>query len=91
MSVGEFSGCSSDTTIDPLGDEGLSMPTAEPLSGALDHDVVRVDGQCHVTVKAIRIRLRVNPPQKHPYGTKIILRLKGPKIGKGTRKGRKKA
>jgi hypothetical protein len=40
MSVGEFSGYSSDTAINPFNDEGLSMLTAELLSRALDHDVV---------------------------------------------------
>jgi hypothetical protein len=67
------------------------MPTAKPLSRALNHDVVRANGQFYVTVKLIRIRLRVNSSQKRSYETKIILRLKGLKINKEARKERKKA
>jgi hypothetical protein len=88
MSIAEFSGDSSDTAVDPVSDEAIPAPTAQPPSGALDHDVIQAEGQSHAAVKPIRIRLRVNPP---PSGTKIILRLKGPKLGKVARKGRKKA
>jgi len=91
MSIAEFSGDSSDTAFDPVSDEAIPAPTAQPPSGALDHDVIRAGGQSHAAVKPIRIRLRVNPPPKRPSGTKIILRLKGPKLGKVARKGRKKA
>jgi hypothetical protein len=91
MSIGEFSGHSSDTAVDPVSDEAIPAPTAKPPSGALDHDAVRADGQSHAAVKPIRIRLRVNPPPKRQSGTKSILRLKGPKFGKGARKGRNKA
>ena len=92
MSVGEFSGHSSDTAVDPVSDEAIPAPTAQLPSGAPDHDVVRAaDGQPHAAdVKPIRIRLRVNPPPKRESGTKrILLRLKGPKLGKGARKGRR--
>ena len=91
ITVGEFSGCSSDTAVDPLSDEALSTPTTEPLSGGLDHDVVRADGQSNTIGKPVRIRLRVSPPQKPSHGTKIVLRLKGPKLGKGAKKRKKKA
>jgi hypothetical protein len=91
MSVGEFSGSSSDTAINPVVDEALPTPIAEPLSVVLDHNPVRADGQPHMAVELISIRLRVNPPRKRPQETKIILRLKGPRLGNGARKGRKKA
>jgi hypothetical protein len=92
MSVGEFSGRSSDTAVDPVFDEAVPTPTAKPPSDALDYGVVRAARQSHAVVKPpIRIRLRVNPPPKRPPGPKIILRLKGPKLGKGARKGRNKA
>jgi hypothetical protein len=89
--VGDFSGCSSDTAVDPDADEILPTASAEPLSGAPDRNLVPADGQSHAATKPTRIRLRLNPPSQRPRGTKIILRLKGPKLGKATRKGRKKA
>jgi hypothetical protein len=93
--MGEFSGCSSDTAVDPVTDEALPTPSAELLSGAPDHNFVRADGQSHVIIKLIRIRLRVNlppkRPQKRPQKTNIVLRLKGLKHGKGARERRKKA
>jgi hypothetical protein len=91
ISMGEFSGCSSDTAVDPVTDEALPTPSTELLSGAPDHSFVRADGQSHVTTKPIRIRLRVNPPPKRPQKTNIVLRLKGLKHGKGARERRKKA
>ena len=88
MSVGEFSGCSSDTAVGFITDEATPTPAAKTSWGAVDDGVVRAEGQSHAVVKLISIRLRVNPPPR-PSGTKIILRLKGPKLGKGARKGRK--
>lgn len=73
MSVGEFSGSSSDTAINPVIDEALPTSIAEPLSVVLDYNPVRADGQSHMAVELIRIRLRVNPPPKRPQGIKIIL------------------
>jgi hypothetical protein len=90
-SVGEFSGCSSDTAVDPVPDEPLLTPGAELLSGALDRNTAGADGQSHAAAKPIRIRLRLKPLSGRPQGNKIILRLKGPKLGKRARKGRKKA
>ena len=91
MSIGEFSGCSSDTAVDVVTDAELLTPSIEALSGARDCNFVRADGHSHAAAKPIRIRLRVNPPPKRPQGTKLVLRLPGPKLCKGTRKGRKKA
>jgi len=89
--IGEFSGSSSDTAVDPGTDGSIPTLTAMPPSSALDPDAVRVDGQPHADVKPIRIRLRVNPPPKRPQETNIIRRRKGPKLGKGARERRKKA
>jgi hypothetical protein len=75
--------------VDPVSDEAIPAPTAKPPSGALDRDVIRAEGQSHATFKPIRIRLRAYPP-KRPSGTKIILRLKGPKLGKVAKKGRRR-
>jgi hypothetical protein len=91
MSIAEFSGDSSDTAVDPVSDEAILTPTAQPPSGTLDHDVIRPEGQSHAAVKPVRIRLRVNPPPKPPSRTKIVLRLNGPKLSKVARKGKKKA
>jgi hypothetical protein len=91
MSIGEFSGCSSDTAVDLVNDEALPIPSAELLSGALDRNTVRADEQSHAAAKTTRIRLRLNPPSERPQATKIILRLKGPRRGKEARKERKKA
>ena len=41
ISVGEFSGHSSDTAVDPVFDEAVPTPTTKPPSDALDHDVDR--------------------------------------------------
>ena len=54
MSVGEFSGYSSDTAINPVIDEALPTPIAEPFSGVLDHNLVRADGQSHVAVSWVK-------------------------------------
>ena len=89
-SVGEFSGCSSDTAVVRRSDQALSPPSTEPLCGDVDQGVVRANGQSNTTGKPIRIRLRVSPPQRPPQETKILLRLKGPKPDKGVGKGRKK-
>ena len=89
-SIGEFSGHSSDTAVDPVIDEAIPTPATKTPWDALDHGVVQAEGQSHA-VKPIRIRLPVKPPPTRPSGTKIILRLKGPKLGKGARNGRKKA
>jgi hypothetical protein len=91
MSIGEFSGSSSDTAVDSGTDGAIPTLTAKPPSSALGPDAVRADGQPHADVKPIRIRLRVNPPPKRPQETNIILRRKGPKLGKGDRERRKKA
>jgi hypothetical protein len=87
MSTGEFSGSSSNTAVDPGPDAAVLTLTA------LDPDAVRADGQPRADVKRVRIiRLRVNPPPgKRPQKTNIILRLNGPKLGKGAREGSKKA
>ena len=90
-SVSEPSGCSSDTAVDPAPDESLLTPSAELLSGALDRNTAGAGGQSHAAAKPTRIRLRLKPPSERPQGNKIILRLKGPKLGKRARKGRKKA
>jgi len=90
VSVGEFSGHSSDTAVDPVADEASPTPTAKSPSSALDHDVVRAERRSYAAVRPIRIRLRVNPPPKRPSGTKITLRLNGPKLGKGATKRRNK-
>jgi hypothetical protein len=82
ISVGKFSGCSSDTAINSVTDEALATPSAEALSGALDRNRGRVENESHSAVKPIRIRLRVNPPPKRPHGTKIVQRLTGPKPSK---------
>ena len=91
ITVGEFSGCSSDTAVNPLINEALSASTTEPLSEGLDHDVTRADGQSNTIGKPIRIRLRIRPPQKPSHGIKIVLRLKGPKLSKGAKKRKEKA
>jgi hypothetical protein len=57
MSVGEFSGSSSDTAINPVIDEALPTSIAEPLSVVLDYNPVRADGRSHMAVELIRIRL----------------------------------
>jgi hypothetical protein len=88
ISIGEFSDDSSDTAVDPVPDEAIPAPTTQPPWGALDHDVIRAEGQSHAAVKSIRIRLQVNPPLKRPSGAKIILRLKRPKLDRVARKGR---
>jgi hypothetical protein len=89
--IGEFSGCSSDTAVKPVTDEALPTPGVELLSAVPDPHIVRADRQSRAATKPTRIRLRLNPPSKPPQGTKVILRLRGPKRDKGGRKGRKKA
>jgi hypothetical protein len=49
--MGEFSGCSSDTAVDPVTDEALPTPSTELLLGAPDYNFVRADEQSHVTTK----------------------------------------
>jgi hypothetical protein len=66
-------------------------PSAELLPGALDRNTTGAGGQSHAAAKPIRIRLRLKPPSERPQGNKITLRLNGPKLGNGARKGRKKA
>src|SRR3954451_20188922 len=73
MSIGEFSGSSSDTTVDPGTDGAIPTLTPKPPSSALDSDAVSSDGQPYADVKPIRIRLRVNPPPKRPQETNITL------------------
>jgi hypothetical protein len=41
MSVGEFSGHSSDTAVDPVFDEAVLTPAAKPPSNTLNHGVIR--------------------------------------------------
>ena len=57
MSVGEFSGYSSDTAVDPVPDEALPTLSAELLLGASDRNLVRADGQSYAAAKPTRIRL----------------------------------
>ena len=90
MSSGEFSGSSSDAALDAVTGENLGIPSAQPLLGALNHDFGRADGPSHAAVKPTRIRLRVNLTPMGPPETKIILRLKRPKLGKGASKKGKK-
>jgi hypothetical protein len=73
MFIGEFSGDRSDTTVDPVSDKAIPALITQPLSGALDHDVIRAEGQSHAAVKLIYIRFGVNLPPKRPSGAKIIL------------------
>jgi hypothetical protein len=74
-SVGDFSSCSSNTAVSPVPDETLLTSSAELLSGAPDRNLAQADRQSHAAAKPSRIQLQLNP-------TKIILRLKGPKLGK---------
>lgn len=69
-SSGEFSGGSSDTAVDPITNENLPTPCAEPLSEHLDHNFGRANKQTDAIVKPIRIRLRVNAPPQRPTKTK---------------------
>jgi hypothetical protein len=57
MFIGEFNNDNSDTTVDPVSNKAISALTAQPLSGALDHDVIRAKGQSNAVIKLICIRL----------------------------------
>ena len=62
MSSGEFGGGSNDTAVDPVTDEALPTPSAEPLSEPLDHNFIQDDGQSDATVQPLPVRLRLKPP-----------------------------
>jgi hypothetical protein len=77
---------SSNTAVNPVPDEALLTSSVELLPGAPDRNLAQADRWSHAAAKPSRLQLRFNPPSKHPQGTKIILRLKGPKHGKSNQK-----
>jgi hypothetical protein len=77
---------SSNTAVNLVPDEALLTSSAELLSGAPDRNLAQADRRSHAAAKPSRIQLRFNLPSKHSQGTKIILRLKGPKLGKSNQK-----
>jgi hypothetical protein len=89
--IGEFSGHSNDIIVDLVSNEAISAFTVKLLSEALNHDVIRVNGQSYAAIKLICIRFRVNSPFKRQSEIKSILRLKDLKFNKRAKKKRNKA